>query len=253
VTSRLSDAAWGMAGILIVFGGWELAARLGLIDPLFLPAPSQALTATLARVPVDVLAGHVYASLLRILWGFGLGALAGIGLGIALGWYRVLDSLLRPLIDLLRPIPPLAWIPIAIVWFGLGEPSKVFVIFLGAFFPIWTNTYRGMTAIDPVLFRAAQTMGQRGLGLLFRVAIPAASPDIATGVRVGWGLSFGVLVAAELIAAERGMGFMIMQARQLGEIGIVIFGIILIGITNLATDYALGAAIRLRIGKWHAV
>lgn len=251
--SRLSDTAWGMAGILIVFGGWELAARAGLVNPLFLPAPSQALAITLQRVPIDVLAGHVGASLLRIVWGFSLGALAGITLGIALGWYRVLDSVLRPLIDLLRPIPPLAWIPIAIVWFGLGEASKVFVIFLGAFFPIWTNTYRGMTAIDPMLFRAAQTMNQHGLALLFKVAVPAASPDIATGLRVGWGLAFGVLVAAELIAAERGMGFMIMQARQLGEIGIVIFGIILIGVTNLATDYALGALIRRRIGRWHAV
>ena len=139
MSARLTDAGWGMAGILIVFGGWELAARLGLIDPLFLPAPTQALAATLGRMPPEVLAGHVGASLVRILWGFGLGALAGIGLGIALGWYRVLDGLLRPLIDLLRPIPPLAWIPIAIVWFGLGEPSKVFVIFLGAFFPIWTS------------------------------------------------------------------------------------------------------------------
>jgi ABC-type nitrate/sulfonate/bicarbonate transport system permease component len=129
----------------------------------------------------------------------------------------------------------------------------VFVIFLGAFFPIWTNTYRGMTAIDPMLFRAAQTMDQNGLALLFKVAVPAANPDIATGLRVGWGLAFGVLVAAELIAAERGMGFMIMQARQLGEIGIVIFGIILIGVTNLATDYALGALIRRKIGRWHAV
>jgi ABC-type nitrate/sulfonate/bicarbonate transport system permease component len=242
-----------MAGVLLVFGSWEAVARLGLVDPLFLPAPSRALAITLERMPPEVLAGHVAASLMRILWGFGLGALLGVTLGIALGWYRALDRLLRPLIDLLRPIPPLAWIPIAIVWFGLGEPSKIFVIFLGAFFPIWTNTYRGMTAIDPVLFRAAQTMDQRGLSLLFKVAVPAASPDIATGLRVGWGLSFGVLVAAELIAAERGMGFMIMQARQFGEIGIVIFGIILIGVTNLATDYALGAAIRRWIGKWHAV
>ena len=110
-----------------------------------------------------------------------------------------------------------------------------------------------MTAIDPILFRAAQTMGHTGPSLLFKVAIPAVMPDVATGIRVGWGLSFGVLVAAELIAAERGMGFMIMEARQLGEIGIVIFGIILIGATNLASDYAIGAVIRRRIGRWHAV
>jgi ABC-type nitrate/sulfonate/bicarbonate transport system permease component len=250
---RLSDAAWGIAGILLVFGSWEGAARLGLIDPLFLPAPSRALAVTLGRIPPGELAGHVATSLVRILWGFSLGALFGVVLGIALGWYRTLDALVRPLVDLLRPIPPLAWIPLAIVWFGLGEPSKVFVIFLGAFFPIWTNTYKGMTSIDPILFRPAQTMGHKGPSLLFEVAIPAVMPDIATGVRVGWGLSFGVLVAAELIAAERGMGFMIMEARQLGEIGIVIFGIILIGATNLATDYALGALIRRRIGRWHAV
>jgi NitT/TauT family transport system permease protein len=252
-TRRWSDASWGIIGVLLVFGSWEAAGRLGLINPLFLPAPSRALAATLARIPPAELAGNVAASLVRILWGFSLGAILGISLGVALGWYRRLDTLFRPLIDLLRPIPPLAWIPIAIVWFGLGEPSKVFVIFLGAFFPVWTNTYKGMTTIDPILLRAAQTMGYRGTSLLFRVAVPAIMPDIATGVRVGWGLSFGVLVAAELIAAESGMGFMIMQARQLGEIGIVIFGIILIGVTNLATDYAIGAVIRWKIGKWHAV
>jgi ABC-type nitrate/sulfonate/bicarbonate transport system permease component len=253
ITRRWSDATWGIIGVLLVFGSWEAPGRLGLINPLFLPAPSRALAATLARIPPAELFGNVAASLVRIVWGFGLGAVLGVSLGVALGWYRMLDTLFRPLIDLLRPIPPLAWIPIAIVWFGLGEPSKVFVIFLGAFFPVWTNTYKGMTTIDPILLRAAQTMGYRGASLLFRVALPAVTPDIATGVRVGWGLSFGVLVAAELIAAERGMGSMIMQARQLGEIGIVIFGIILIGVTNLVTDYAIGAVIRWKIGPWHPV
>jgi len=140
----------------------------------------------------------------------------------------------------------------AIVWFGLGESSKVFVIFLGAFFPILTNAYKGITGIDPVLIRAAQTMDQRGLRLLVKVVLPAAMPDIATGLRVGWGLSFGVLVAAELIAASSGMGFMIMNARQFGEVGVIIFGILLIGACNLATDWALAAAIRRWLGRWHA-
>ena len=140
----------------------------------------------------------------------------------------------------------------AIVWFGLGEPSKIFVIFLGAFFPVLTNTWRGVTAIDPMLLRAAQTMDVRGTRLLTTVMLPAALPDIATGLRVGWGLSFGVLVAAELIAAESGMGFLINNARQLGEVGIVIFGIMLIGATNLLTDWGIARGIRYLLGGWHA-
>ena len=141
----------------------------------------------------------------------------------------------------------------AIVWFGLGEASKVFVIFLGAFFPVLTNAYRGITSVDPTLVRAAQTMDVTGLALLWRVMLPAALPDIAVGLRVGWGLSFGVLVAAELIAADAGMGFMIMNARQTAEVGVIVFGILLIGLATLATDWVLGLVIRRSVGRWHAV
>jgi ABC-type nitrate/sulfonate/bicarbonate transport system permease component len=127
----------------------------------------------------------------------------------------------------------------AIVWFGLGEPSKVFVIFLGAFFPVLTNTWKGMSNIDSTLLRAGQTMGLSGPELLWRVAIPATMPDIATGLRIGWGLAFGVLVAAELIAANSGLGFMIMNARQFGEVNVIILGILVIGAANLLTDWLL--------------
>lgn len=250
-TARWRDAALGVVGTLGVLGLWEGLARSGAVSPAVFPPPTTAILVALQRVPLPELAGHVGTSLLRVSWGFGLGAALGILIGITSGWYRTLGALIHPVIELLRPIPPLAWIPMAIVWFGLGEPSKVYVIFLGAFFPMVTNTYRGMTGIDPVLLRAAQTMGLSGPRLLFQVAIPAAMPDIATGVRVGWGLSFGVLVAAELIAAERGMGFMIMNARQLGEIAVIVFGIGLIGATNLVTDYMIGEVIRRRLGRWH--
>ncbi len=158
----------------------------------------------------------------------------------------------RPLIELLRPIPPLAWIPLAIIWFGLGEPSKFFIIFLGAFFPVVTAAYQGITNVDPVLIRAAQSFGLRGVPLLVRVAIPAASPDLATGIRIGWGLSFGVLVAAELIAADRGLGYMIMNERNTGgSVSVIIVGILLIGALNLLTDAAIGGAIGRWIGRWH--
>jgi ABC-type nitrate/sulfonate/bicarbonate transport system permease component len=253
VTDRRRDVALSLAGAVGVLLAWEAVARSGAVSPAIFPPPSTALAGALQRMSPAEIGTHVAASLVRIAWGFGLGAGLGIVLGFGLGWYRGLATLVGPLVELLRPIPPLAWIPMAIVWFGLGEPSKVFVIFLGAFFPVFTNAYKGMTGIDPVLLRAAQTMGLTGPRLLFRVAIPAATPDLATGIRVGWGLSFAVVIAAELIAADRGMGFMIMRAREFGDIGVIIFGILLIGVTNLVTDQVIGEMIRRRIGRWHAV
>jgi ABC-type nitrate/sulfonate/bicarbonate transport system permease component len=242
--------ALGTGAILVA---WELVARSGAVSPSVFPPPSTAVVDGLRRVTLTGLAEHVWTSLVRIAWGFAAGAALGIAIAVAGSWYRLAGNLLRPLMELLRPIPPLAWIPIAIVWFGLDEASKVFVIFLGAFFPVLTNTWKGMASIDPTLLRAGQTMGLAGPELLFRVALPAAAPDIATGLRVGWGLSFGVLVAAELIAADSGLGYMIMNARQLGEVEVIILGILVIGLANLATDWTLARALNRWLGRWHAV
>ncbi|MEO6407942.1 MAG: ABC transporter permease [Burkholderiaceae bacterium] len=233
-------------GLLVL---WELSARLVWRDPQVLPAPTQALAAAWRHLTLIEIAGHVGISLTRILIGFAFATVAGVALGVAAGWYVWLGRLVRPIVDLLRPIPPLAWIPIAIVWFGLGEASKWFVIFLGAFFPIFTNAYRGMVSIPPVLLRAARTMDVDGAALLAKVALPAALPDIATGLRVGFGLSFGILVAAELIAANRGMGYLVMQSRQIGELGVAVFGILLIGIVSLVSDEALAAGLRRMVGR----
>jgi ABC-type nitrate/sulfonate/bicarbonate transport system permease component len=239
----------GVAGVVTFLALWEMAARFVWGDAQVLPSPTQALLAAARHLTPQELAAHVGISLSRILGGFALGAAGGIALGIAAGWYAPLARIVRPVIDLLRPIPPLAWIPIAIVWFGLGEPSKWFVIFLGAFFPVFTNAYRGMESIPPVLLRAARTMDVDGVALLFKVAVPAALPDIATGLRVGFGLSFGTLVAAELIAANRGMGYLVMQSRELGDLGVAVFGILLIGIVSLASDAALAAGVRHLMGR----
>jgi ABC-type nitrate/sulfonate/bicarbonate transport system permease component len=234
----------GLAGAVLLLALWELAARFLWRDPQVMPAPTQAIASAIRHLTAGELAAHVGTSMLRIVVGFAIAALAGIALGIAGGWYKWVGRLVRPVVDLLRPIPPLAWIPIAIVWFGLGEKSKWFVIFLGAFFPIFTNAYRGMISIPPVLLRAARTMDVDGLKLLWKVAVPAALPDIATGLRVGFGLSFGILVAAELIAADKGMGFLVMQSRQIGELGVAVFGILLIGVVSLLSDAALAAGLR---------
>lgn len=242
-----SYTAMPTLGAVLLLVAWELSARLVWRDPQVLPSPWQCLQAAARYLSLADLVAHISTSLIRIAIGFGLAALAGIVLGVTLGWYRSLGRTLAPVLELLRPIPPLAWIPMAIVWFGLGEPSKWFVIFLGSFFPVFTNTWRGMSTIPPVVLRAARTMDIDGPELLFRVAIPAAFADIATGLRVGFGLAFGILVAAELIAVDRGMGYLIMQSREIGQLGVAIFGVLLIGITSLVADSALGAALR-RVG-----
>jgi ABC-type nitrate/sulfonate/bicarbonate transport system permease component len=249
IVNRASKPMLGAIGALGVLALWEASARLLWNDAQVLPAPTQAIAAASRQLGVAELAQHVGASLWRIVAGFALAAVAGIALGVASGWYRGLARIVRPFVDLLRPIPPLAWIPIAIVWFGLGEPSKVFVIFLGAFFPIFTNAWRGMASVPPVLLAAARTMDVDGPALLFKVALPAALPDIATGLRVGFGLSFGILVAAELIAAERGMGFLVMHSRQLGQLGVAVFAILMIGVVTLVADALLAVALRRLVGR----
>lgn len=253
MTGSVIDRHAGAFGVTVLLIVWELAARLVWRDPFVLPAPTQALADAWTFLTWPVLLGHVGVSLGRILAGFVIAAVLGVGLGLACGWFRAVSLIVRPLVEILRPIPPLAWIPIAIVWFGLGEPSKIFVIVLGAFFPIFTNAYRGITLISPVLFRAARTMDVDGWRLLWKVAVPAALPDVAVGLRVGFGLAFGVLVAAELIAAESGMGHLIMEARQLGHLGVSIFGIILIGVVSLLADRQLGLIIARTVGRWAKV
>ena len=237
--TRLHRHGLGALGALAFLALWEISARFVWRDAQVLPSPTQAIAAAAHYLTAGELAAHIGISLSRIVGGFTLGAAAGIALGVASGWYAWLGRIVRPIVDLLRPIPPLAWIPIAIVWFGLGEPSKWFVIFLGAFFPIFTNAYRGMASIPPVLLRAARTMDVDGARLLFKVAIPAAMPDVATGLRVGFGLSFGTLVAAELIAAQEGLGFRMQQAQLYYDLSTIFVGLIAIGVLGLLMDRLL--------------
>ena len=247
--STVARHGLGTIGAFAFLALWELAARWVWRDVQVLPAPTQAIAIAWNHLTPSELAGHVGISLMRVAVGFTMAAALGIALGVAGGWYAWIGRLCRPVIDLLRPIPPLAWIPIAIVWFGLGEGSKWFVIFLGAFFPIFSNAYRGMDSVSPILLRAARTMDVDGVALLVRVALPAALPDIATGLRVGFGLAFGILIAAELIAADSGMGYLVMQSRQIGELGVAVFGILLIGVVSLVSDLALAAGLRHLLGR----
>lgn len=242
-------APWiGFGTVLLV---WQLVVALQIFNPAIFPGPVQVMESAITNISPSELATHIFASLTRVSLGFAIGAFLGIAIGVASGWYITLGKIVWSPIEVLRPIPPLAWIPLALIWFGLGEQSKVFIIFLGAFFPIVTNTYKGMLNIDPIFIRAGQMMGLKGPKLLARVAVPAAMPDIATGLRIGWSLAFGSLVAAEILAAKEGLGYMIMHARELGQTGIIVFGIIIIGVVTFLTDYLLNTLFLKRHLRWH--
>jgi ABC-type nitrate/sulfonate/bicarbonate transport system permease component len=250
-TGRAFWVSWlGFISIIVL---WQIVAMFGIRDPLIFPGPLVVIKSAVKNVPLPRLLGNIGISLLRVVMGFSLGAVVGITAGIASGWYRKLGNVLRTPINILRPIPPLAWIPLAIIWLGIGEPSKVMIIFLGAFFPIFTNTYKGMVATEPNIIRAAQTLGVQKNRLLFKVIFPSTLPDIATGFRVGWSYSFGLVVAAELIAANRGLGYMIMHARELSMIAIIMYGVIIIGVINLVTDYLIQEVILKRRLRWHYI
>ncbi len=252
MSDRIGRSLWiSWSGVAVILLLWQLIATTGLVPRAILPGPVDVVTDAFETLTPATLGLHVGVSLMRVLGGFALGTLAGIAVGVVSGWYRRAGRAMWGPLELLRPIPPLAWLPLALLWFGLGEASKVFIIFLGAFFPVATNTYKGVLTVDPLIIRAARTLGLKGRSLLVRVAVPAALPDIATGMRVAWSLSFGSLVAAEILAAQQGLGFLIMRARELGQLGLVVFGILVIGVLNLVTDYLINRGIFMRRLAWH--
>jgi NitT/TauT family transport system permease protein len=220
---------------------WHLITDLfGFMPAIVLPSPEKVFFTiyekTLIPVGEEKLFGHIGVSLVRILVGVGIALALAIPLGILMGWYEDLDSLASPIIEVLRPIPPIAWIPLAILWFGIGLGSKVFIIAIGVFFPTLINTYIGVKFVDPLLIKAAQTLGAKDKNILWEVVVPASIPLIAAGVRIGVGLGMMCLVAAELVAASTGLGYLIMLGGDDLKPELSITGMILIGTLGLIAD-----------------
>jgi ABC-type nitrate/sulfonate/bicarbonate transport system permease component len=216
--------------IPIIFLLWEVGVRLHWIDGNILPAPSATIHALIDLAEAGYLWGDIEASVLRVVIGFGFAAIAAVSLGLALGIWRSAAAYILPVIELLRPISVLAWIPLAILWFGLGDHSAWFIIFLGSFFPIFTNTYLGARSVAPIHLQVAQCFGAGKWLFLRRVMLPSALPYIVTGLRIGLGVGWTCVIAAELIAATSGLGYMIQLARTMIETEKVMAGMIVIGI-----------------------
>jgi sulfonate transport system permease protein len=237
---------------LTILAIWQGLFQLGYLNPILLPPPSQVAVTFLELARSGALFRHIGISVLRVLEGFGIAALLGLGLGIAIGLSRTLDRLTDLIIQVVKPIPPIAWIPLAILWFGIGEPSKVYIIFLGAFFPIIINTIDGIRQTDHKFVEVARILAVPRLKFVRQVVLPGALPVIMTGLRVGLMVAWMCVVAAELIAAGSGIGYLIMDARQLSQSDVVLVGMISIGVIGKLMDSLIKRLERRLIG-WKAV
>ncbi|MFS1290689.1 taurine ABC transporter permease TauC [Pseudomonas piscis] len=240
-----------LVGLLALW--WAVTAS-GLVEPLFLPSPGAVLQKgwllTTSGYMDATLWQHLAASLQRIGLGLGLAVLTAIPVGIAIGANRVARGVLDPLIEFYRPIPPLAYLPLIVIWCGIGELSKVLLIYLAIFAPIAIATATGVRTVDPAKLRAAQSLGATRAQLIRHVILPSALPDILTGIRIGLGVGWSTLVAAELIAATSGLGFMVQSAAQFLVTDVVVLGILVIAVIAFAMEMGL-RALQRKLVPWH--
>ena len=220
----------------MVIAAWEALSRSGVINPMILPAPSRVLLRWIDYFKSGELPRDALSSLYRVTVGFLVGTGLALPIGLAMGVSRSAYAYLNPLVQVLRPIPPIAFVPLAILWFGLGNPPAFFLISLGAFFPVLMNTIAGVRSVDSIYIRAARNLGADQRSLFFRVMVPAAMPHIMTGIRVGFGVAFIVVIVAEMIAVNSGLGYRILEAREFFWSDKIIAGMITIGLLGLGID-----------------
>lgn len=218
---------------------WELAAALALYNTILLPAPTRVASAAWQLVLSGDLFRHFADSMRRIAFANLVAIGTAVPLGVLMGRYRPFEDIMDGLLNILRPIPPLAWIPLAILWFGLGEKSVVFITLISAFFAILINTIAGVRSVDRSLMRAALALGANQRDLIKDVIFPATLPHIFTGVRVALGVSWMSIVAAELIASSSGLGYMISYYREVLRSDLILVGMVSIGIIGFVMDRGL--------------
>ena len=251
--SRRRAAALKLTAVLGFLALWSLVSAVvvvaKLFNPIFLPGPWMIAGSLVTLAAKGQLWGHVAATLERVAIGFTTGALLAVGLGLPAGHFRFIRNLVEPVVEMLRPIPPLAMLPLFIVWVGIGEGSKVGFITYATFFPVFLTTVHAVRQLDPLLIRAAQSLGARPSQLFFRVILPAALPEMLTGIRLGVALSFFVIVISEFIGAEQGLGFLINDGRSFFLVPQMLGAAVLLGLLGYGGN-ALVRLVERRFLRW---
>jgi NitT/TauT family transport system permease protein len=246
---RLKEILPSLAVIAALIAIWWLAVVA--THSVIFPTPWAVVTGTLELLKDGTLWRHIAASLLRVGTGFGLAVCVAVPLGLWMGWVRGAYLTLNPIFQILRPISPIAWIPIAILWFGVGDASPVYLIFISSVFPMVVQTTVGVHTIEKRYLRAAENFGVSRRTLFKRVVIPAVLPQILVGMRIGLGVAWLVVVAAEMIALHSGLGYMIMDSRNAGNrYDLVIAGMIIIGLIGLTLDTVMRILEGTKWARW---
>jgi NitT/TauT family transport system permease protein len=260
IRSRAGRAILGAVVPALVLAGWQLVVSADLFPSALIPAPLKVLSTAeiwlgTRHTPVMFYSGHMFsdigATLVRVLAGFALASVAGCALGTAIGVWRLADGLLSPLLKILGPIPPITWIPVAIVIFGVSQNANFALTFVGAVFPVIAATATAVSGVNRELLRAGRMMGHGRLGLIPHVVLPSAFPGIVGGLRIGLGLSWMMAVTSEMLAVHSGLGYTLWNAYNYLDYPAVFAAMIVTGICGLATDTLLLLATR-RATRWHA-
>jgi NitT/TauT family transport system permease protein len=245
----LNDFGWALLPFIFLVSFWMLLRASGLINPTLLPSPLSVLEVFWRNLTEGELLINIGMSVQRVVFGLLLGMLVAVPVGFLIGWYKPVRRFIDPLINFFRALPPIALIPLVIVYLGIGEVAKIAILFYASFFAAVIVMYEGMTQISPVYIRVARTLGASDFEIFTKVMVPMTVPHMLTAMRVALGVAWATLVASELVAAQQGLGAMIQNASAFFDLGTIYLGIICIGALALMMDLAL-RKISKRLVSW---
>lgn len=233
----LKKVLLGCLGILLFLGLWQLLMTLGLISTRTMSTPAQVLETFLLKLQQAEPDGatvqeHFLSSFRLAMIGFVTAIVVGVPMGLLMGYFKAAHLLLSPMFEVIRPIPPIAWIPLIILWCGIGETSKVIIVFIGAIVPIILNTYAGICQVDPMLLKAAKTVGASDVATMFEVVLPASLPSIVAGMKTALSTGWMCVLAAEMVVAKQGVGFLIIRGMDSNDSALIVAGMVVIGVVS---------------------
>lgn len=245
------QSAWGALPVAVFIMVWEIVGHFDLFPGQFFFPPFSAVVKEFYHLTANGVLGQNFASsLVRVLIGLCSGSIAGIIVGVIMGWRSVINRALNPIISLLYPIPALGWLPLLMLWIGINEMLPITIIFICSFFPVVYNTVTGIRNVDKRYIQAAETLGASNMRILCKVIIPLALPNIFTGLRLEAGMSWRVLIAAEMVAIPTGIGALLMQAESLVRVDIIMVCLIVLSVMCLLFERVFVIMEKYMIGKW---